>query len=235
MKAMILAAGRGSRMGALTEDRPKPLLDVGPESLIERHLRRLAAAGIREVVVNLCHGGEQIRARLGDGARWGLTIRYSVEAGAPLETGGAVIAALPLLGSEPFLLVNADVYTDFDFGRLAAVTGAGTLVLVDNPLHNLEGDFGLAADGRLNAALPKRTFAGISVLAPALFDGCVPGRRPLKPILDRAVERGALQGLYYDGLWLDVGTPERLREARAAAADENRLGEARTRLGAGSS
>jgi MurNAc alpha-1-phosphate uridylyltransferase len=221
MKAMILAAGRGSRMGALTEQRPKPLLEVGSESLIERHLRRMAAAEVREVVVNLCYGGEQIRARLGDGARWGLHIRYSVEAAPPLETGGAIVAALPLLGAEPFLLVNADVFTDFDFGRLGRggeAPAASTLVLVDNPPHNPEGDFGMAGDGRLTVAPPRQTFAGISVLMPDLFDGCAPGRRALKPILDRAVERGALFGLHYEGLWLDVGTPERLYAARAAAA-----------------
>lgn len=215
-KAMILAAGRGTRMGA-TEHEPKPLLEVGGEALIERHLRRLVQSGVDEVVINLCFGGERIRERVGSGERWGLRIRYSVEAAPPLETAGAIIAALPLLGREPFLLVNADVFTDFDFLCLSPGKGAGTLVLVENPAHHLDGDYGLAGDGRLSASPPKLTFAGISILAPALFDGFAPGRRPLKPVLDRAIAQRELFGLHYDGPWLDVGTPERLRQARALA------------------
>ena len=215
-KAMILAAGRGSRMGA-SEHEPKPLLEVGGEALIERHLRCLRQSGVDEVVINLCFGGERIRERIGSGERWRLRVQYSVEAAPPLETAGAIIAALPLLGRAPFLLVNADVFTDVDFRRLSPSKALGTLVLVDNPDHHRDGDYGLAEDGRLSASPPKLTFAGISILAPALFDGFAPGRRPLKPVLDRAVAQGELFGLRYDGLWLDVGTPERLRQARALA------------------
>jgi MurNAc alpha-1-phosphate uridylyltransferase len=214
VKAMILAAGRGKRMGALTRRVPKPLLCLGRETLIERHLRRLAAAGVRDVVVNLSYRGDAIRAKLGNGSRWGVVIHYSPEGEPPLETGGGVIAALPWLGERPFLLVNADIVTDFDFGRLQGSADAGTLVLVANPPHHPRGDFGLAASGRVTATPPQLTFAGISVLSPTLFDGLAPGPRPLKPVLDAAIDAGRLQGVRHDGLWIDVGTPQRLRRAR---------------------
>jgi N-acetyl-alpha-D-muramate 1-phosphate uridylyltransferase len=222
MRAMILAAGRGERMGPLTRDRPKPLLEVNGESLIERHLRRLAAAGIRNVVVNLSYRGGQIRERLGDGTRWRLAIAYSDEGEPPLETAGGIVAALPLLGTEPFLLVNADVVTDFDFGRLIAgrappeARGRGCLVLVPNPAHNPDGDFGLDPGSRLTSGPPRYTYAGIARLDPALFAGLAPGARPLKPVLDAAIADEGLYGLRHDGLWFDVGTPARLGEAAAA-------------------
>jgi N-acetyl-alpha-D-muramate 1-phosphate uridylyltransferase len=219
MKAMILAAGLGTRMGVLTDGRPKPLLDLGGESLIERHVRRLAAAGVEELVINIARNGEQIQAALGDGARWRTRIRYSVESDPPLETGGGIVNALPLLGPEPFLVVNADVLTDFDFARLRVDRGSGLLVLVPNPPHHSGGDFGIDAEGRLTSGTPKLTFAGISVLDCALFADLVPGRRPLKPILDAAIERRLLFGERHDGLWLDVGTPERLAQARDLARE----------------
>lgn len=221
---MILAAGRGERMGPLTRNRPKPLLEVNGQTLIERHLGRLAAAGIRNVVVNLSYRGEQIRERLGDGSRCGLAIDYSDEGEPPLETAGGIVAALPLLGTEPFLLVNADVVTDFDFGRLFAGRGgrqgvgrgSGCLVLVPNPAHNPNGDFGLDADSRLTSDPPRFTYAGIARLDPALFGGLAPGARPLKPVLDAAIAGKSLFGLGHEGLWFDVGTPARLRDAAAA-------------------
>jgi N-acetyl-alpha-D-muramate 1-phosphate uridylyltransferase len=222
MKAMLLAAGRGERMRSLTERLPKPLIDVGGRPLIEHHLVRLRNAGISDVVVNLAFGGAQIRERLGDGERFGLAIRYSDEGDVALETGGGIIHALPLLGTEPFVLVNSDVFTDFDFGRLCVGARLGTLVLVENPPHNPGGDFGLADDERVTLEPPLLTFAGISVLSPALFDGWAPGRRPLKPILDAAIAQRALGGLRYAGPWLDVGTPERLAQARALAAAPGR-------------
>lgn len=215
---MILAAGRGERMGALTASRPKPLLEVGGCSLIERHLRQLVAAGLREIVINVSYGAEQIRARLGDGRRYGASIRYSVEGEPPLETAGGVVQALPLLGRGAFVLVNADVLTDLDFAAFSSVPRA-TLALVPNPPHHPRGDFGLAADGRVGQAEPRLTFAGISVLDTAMFEGLAPGRRALKPVLDAAIDAGALFGLRHDGLWLDVGTPERLATARALLAD----------------
>lgn len=213
MRAMLLAAGRGERMGALTAHRPKPLLELGAESLIERHLRRLAAAGIENVVVNLSYHGEQIRARLGNGARYSVSIRYSSEGEPPLETGGGVVHALPLLGSGPFLLINADVYTNFDFAKLTRRESRPTLVLVPNPPHHAQGDFGLDADGHVTADPPLWTFAGISRLDTAMFEQLAPGARPLKPVLDTALAHRDLLGLLYEGTWIDVGTPERLQQA----------------------
>jgi N-acetyl-alpha-D-muramate 1-phosphate uridylyltransferase len=218
MKAMILAAGRGERMGSLTAEQPKPLLTVGGRPLVEHHLARLAASGIDDVVINLSYRGAQIRDRLGDGSRWGLRVAYSEEGEPPLETGGGIVQALPLLGEAPFLLVNSDVYTAFNFAALSGVSES-TLVLVPNPAHHARGDFGLNADARVTAAPPLLTYAGIAVLDPALFAGLEPGRRPLKPVLDAAIERGELGGRFYDGLWLDVGTPERLAAARRAIGD----------------
>lgn len=212
---MLLAAGRGERMRELTADRPKPLLEVGGAPLIGRLLRALSAAGIRDVVVNLSYRGDQIRSALGQGRGWGVRIDYSPEPEPPLETAGGIVNALPLLGSEPFILVNADVLTDFDFTLLAAGRGRGTLVLVPNPPHNAAGDFAVATDARVSAEGAKLTFAGISLLDPALFAGLAPGRRPLKPVLDAAIARGELYALRHRGLWLDVGTPERLSAADA--------------------
>jgi MurNAc alpha-1-phosphate uridylyltransferase len=219
MRAMILAAGRGTRMGGLTDGQPKPLLSLGEESLLERHIRRLAAAGFRDVVINVSYGAAQIQQAIGTGTRWNVNVHYSVEGEPPLETGGGIVKALPLLGSGPFVLVNADVLTDFDFARLRLDAGLGLLVLVANPSHNSRGDFGLDARSRIVSAPPHWTYAGISLLDPALFARLAPGRRPLKPILDAAIERGDLFGLRYDGLWLDVGTPERLAIAREKARD----------------
>jgi MurNAc alpha-1-phosphate uridylyltransferase len=213
MKTMILAAGRGERMGALTSRSPKPLLDVGGRSLIERHLESLVAAGLDDIVINLSYRGPEIRDKLGDGRRYGAVIRYSEEGDPPLETAGGIVHALPFLGRGRFLLVNADVLTDLDFGVVAA-TDRATLVLVPNPPHHPRGDFGLDASGRVGHAEPKLTFSGVSVLDTNMFEPCTPGRRPLKPVLDAAIEAGTLFGLRHDGLWLDVGTPERLGAAR---------------------
>ena len=217
---MILAAGRGERMRALTADEPKPLLAIGGTSLIERHLTRLARAGIKEVVINLSYRGAQIRARLGDGERFGLAITYSEEGEPPLETAGGIVHALPLLGSAPFLLVNSDVFTDLDLASFASSASASTLLLVPNPAHNASGDFGLDERGFVTVSEPKLTYGGVAVLAAAMFAGLEPGRRPLKPVLDGAIARGELRGQFYDGVWIDVGTPERLEEARRAALAE---------------
>jgi N-acetyl-alpha-D-muramate 1-phosphate uridylyltransferase len=218
MRAMILAAGRGERMGTLTLMQPKPLLAIGDRSLIERHVVRLAASGIHELVINLSYRGSEIRKRLGDGRRLGVSIEYSDEGEPPLETGGGIVQALPLLGREPFLLVNSDIYTDFDFRVLVEGPRVPTLVLVPNPPHNARGDFGLDAAGFVSAAPPLSTYAGVAVFDPKSFAEFAPGRRPLKPWLDAAIARRELKGLAYSGVWLDVGTPERLEEARALAA-----------------
>jgi MurNAc alpha-1-phosphate uridylyltransferase len=224
---MILAAGRGTRMGGLTDGRPKPLLSLGEESLLERHIRRLAVAGFRDIVINVSYAAAQIQEAIGTGERWNLSIRYSVEGEPPLETGGGIVNALPLLGAEPFVVVNADVLTDFDFAGLRLDAGLGLLVLVANPAHNTAGDFGVDARSRIVSSpsvgatsVATLTFAGISVLDPALFAGLAPGRRQqLKPILDSGIARGELYGFRYDGFWIDVGTPERLAIARAKARD----------------
>ena len=213
---MILAAGRGERMGALTATQPKPLLMIGDRSLIEHHVVRLAASGIEELVINLSYRGSEIRKRVGDGSRFGVSIKYSEEGEPPLETGGGIVHALPLLGREPFLLVNSDVYTDFDF-RVLVERRVPTLVLVPNPMHNARGDFGLDAAGLVSAAPPLSTYAGIAIFDPKWFAELAPGRRPLKPVLDAAIARRELKGLEFLGAWLDVGTPERLEQARALA------------------
>jgi len=217
---MILAAGRGERMGALTATQPKPLLTIGDRSLIEHHVVRLAGSGIEEIVINLSYRGSQVRNRLGDGSRFGVSIEYSEEGEPPLETAGGIVRALPLLGLAPFLLVNSDVYTDFDFRVLIEGPRVPTLVLVPNPPHNPLGDFGLDAAGVVTAAPPLSTYAGIGVLDARAFSALEPGRRQLKPLLDAAIARRELKGLAFSGLWLDVGTPERLEQARAMAAPE---------------
>lgn len=219
MRAMILAAGRGTRMGSLTKASPKPLLEIRGQTLIARQLTRLANAGIRQVVINLSYRGNQIRAAVGDGGRFGLTVSYSEEPPEPLDTAGGIIQALPLLGDEAFLVVNADVVSDFDFGVLALRGESGVLVLVPNPAHHPAGDYGIDATGHLTADEPKLTFAGISLLSPALFDGLAPGRRPLSQVFDNAIAARRLSGLIHAGSWFDVGTPERLAVACAAFAD----------------
>jgi MurNAc alpha-1-phosphate uridylyltransferase len=186
--------------------------------LIERHLARLAASGVSDVVINLSYRGAEIRKRLGDGARYGVAIAYSEEGEPPLETGGGILRALSLLGEHPFVLVNSDVCTDFDFASLAQES---TLVLVPNPQHHPRGDFGVDAAGYVSAAPPLLTYGGIAVLDPALFAEFRPGRLPLKPVLDAAIAKRALRARRFGGKWIDVGTPERLDEAnRWIAAEE---------------
>jgi MurNAc alpha-1-phosphate uridylyltransferase len=214
---MILAAGRGERMRPLTDSTPKPLLKVGSQMLIERHLRALAAAGVREIVVNLSWLGELIRAALGDGSRWRVKLHYSEEGPVPLETGGGIFQALPRLGVEPFIVVNGDILTDFPFGSLRLPDDAtGHLVLVDNPAHHARGDFSLAR-GRVGMPGERTfTFSGIALYRPEFFSGCSAGRFPLLPLFKRAIAASALSGEHYAGLWSDVGTPQRLAELQPA-------------------
>jgi MurNAc alpha-1-phosphate uridylyltransferase len=214
MKAMLLAAGRGERMGELTRHEPKPLLDIGGERLIERQLRLLAGAGFDEVVINLSYRGDAIRAFIGSTSQWGQSIAYSEEGEPALETGGGIIAALPLLGSAPFIAVNADVVTDFDYSVLRRKRVEALLVLVPNPAHHPHGDFGLTASGLVTLEPPLMTFSGISVLSPELFHGIAPGRQRLRPILESAIAQRRVAGVRHEGLWHDIGTPERLAEAR---------------------
>jgi MurNAc alpha-1-phosphate uridylyltransferase len=213
MKAMILAAGRGERMRPLTDSVPKPLLEAGGRCLIEYHLRALARGGITDVVVNHAHLGAQIEARLGDGARYGVRIDYSPEGETGLETGGGIFHALPLFGAAPFIVVNADIWTDYPFARLPrAPEAAAHLVLVPNPAHHPEGDFTLADSRVGNAAAPRHTYSGIGVYRREFFAGCAPGVFPLAPLLRAAADRGAVSGELYTGGWMDIGTPQRLQE-----------------------
>ncbi|TFH88695.1 nucleotidyltransferase family protein [Billgrantia azerbaijanica] len=211
MKAMILAAGLGTRMRPLTDRCPKPLLPVGGKPLIVHHLERLARAGIREVVINVSYRAEQIMAALGDGSDVGVTIAWSREE-EPLETGGGIRQALPLLGDAPFLLVNGDVWCDLDPATLPPLgDDLAHLVLVDNPDHHPAGDFHLDTDGRVHAVgEPRLTFAGLSLLAPALVADQVPDAFPLAPLLKHAMAGGRVGGSHHRGAWVDVGTPERL-------------------------
>ncbi|RRJ83373.1 N-acetylmuramate alpha-1-phosphate uridylyltransferase MurU [Aestuariirhabdus litorea] len=214
MKAMILAAGLGTRMRPLTLTTPKPLVPVAGKPLIEYHLERLARAGIRQLVINHAWLGEQLEARLGDGSRWNLEIAYSAEP-EPLETGGGVFRALPLLGEAPFLLINGDVWCDLPLDRLPTQLEHGQLahlVLVDNPPHHPDGDFRLDG-GRVSSGEGARlTFSGISLIDPRLFQGCEAGAFALAPLLRQAMADGRVGGEHYRGRWVDVGTMERLRE-----------------------
>ena len=215
MKAMILAAGRGERMRPLTDHTPKPLLVAGGKPLIVWHLERLAAAGFRDVVINHAHLGNQIEAALGDGSKWGLRIAYSPEPPGALETAGGIATALPLLGDQPFLVVNGDVYCDFDFGRFLPPTAAfAHLVMVDNPAHHAGGDFSLDGQRVIYANGEQTlTYAGIGVFSPTFFAGVQSGTvMKLRPLLDAAIAAGTLTGERYAGRWVDVGTPQRLAE-----------------------
>lgn len=214
---MILAAGRGHRMRPLTDHCPKPLLPVGGKPLVVWHLTRLAAAGFREVVINHAHLGNLIEDALGDGRRFGLSIAYSAESEA-LETAGGIAHALELLGDAPFLLVNGDVFCDYDFARAreigARLVASGLkahLVLAANPPHHPEGDFALV-DGRCRSTgKPRLTYTGIGVYRPQAFAHVPPGRKlPLAPLLEEWMALDAVSGEYHEGLWVDVGTPERL-------------------------
>lgn len=211
MKAMILAAGKGERLRPLTLHTPKPLVKVAGVPLIEHHLRALAAAGFSEVVINHAWLGHKIEAYLGDGAQLGLSICYSAE-GEPLETGGGIHKALPLLGDEPFVVINGDIWTDYPLAQLPRhLSGDAHLVLVDNPEHNPQGDFALA-QGQVLDQRPGLTFSGISVLSPALFANCQGGAFKLAPLLRQAMAVGRVSGEHYRGHWIDVGTHERLAQ-----------------------
>jgi len=224
MKALIFAAGKGERMRPLTDRTPKPLLPARGKPLVEWHLEKLAALGVSDVVLNIAWLAPAFAPALGDGSRWGLRLHYSDEGAEPLETGGGLLHALPLLGDAPFLAVNGDIFTDHDFARLPREpAGLAHLVLVDNPDHHPRGDFALGADGRVSDdGAAKLTFAGIGVYRPAILAGwrdiigaapgadATPPRFRLVPLLRAAMARGEVTGEHHRGEWTDVGTPERL-------------------------
>ena len=216
MRAMILAAGRGERLRPLTDKMPKVLAEVGGDALIERHLRMLAACGVDTVVINLGWLGEQLVERLGGGDRFGLRIIYSPEYDNILETAGGIQRALPMLGQEPFWVINGDVFTDFCLDDMEVDgTAPGHLLLVPTPDWRERGDFDLD-DGLLQNGPQRRyTFAGIARYSPLFFAGVQPGRAALAPLLRTAADAGHLRGVVYDGIWEDVGTPERLGELNA--------------------
>ena len=224
---MLLAAGRGERLRPLTDSVPKALVEVGGKPLIAWHLERLAASGARDVVINVSHLGDQIVERIADGTRYGLRIAYSRET-EPLETAGGIAQALPLLTREPFLLVNADIYCEYDLRRLL-VHSLGErlahLILVPNPAHRQGGDFTLDAGLVGSAPAPRYTYAGVAVVSPRLVESVTPGdKAPLAPLLYAAADRRLMTGELYRGLWQDVGTRERLDEleARLGSRHENR-------------
>ena len=216
MMAMLLAAGRGERMRPLTDLTPKPLLQVGGKPLIVWHIERLVDAGITDIVINHAHLGKKIEQALGDGSRFGATIRYSDE-GTALETAGGIAFALQLLGEQPFAVVNGDIWCDYDFARLSGLAANmrqdnAHLILVNNPPQHPHGDFGLR-DGRVTDSGPKLTFSGIGLYRPELFMHIPRGSKaPLAPLLREQIAAGRVSGEYHRGLWFDVGTPQRLAE-----------------------
>lgn len=231
MRAMVLAAGRGERLRPLTLERPKPLLEVGGLPLIVHHLHALAMAGFADVVVNVSWLGDQLRAALGDGSRYNVRLHYSDEGPEPLETGGGIFRALPLLGPAPFLVVNGDIWTDYPYAKLTESLrrdDLAHLVLVANPAHHPDGDFvlrdGRILDGDSTAGEAGRlTFSGVGVYRPELFADCRDGVFRLAPLLRAAARQGRLGGEVHDGDWMDIGTPERLADL------DGRLGRAARR------
>ena len=215
MRAMVLAAGRGERLRPLTDELPKSLVEVRGESLLERHLRSIRAAGIHTVVINLGWLGDKIVERVGSGQHYGLDVLYSQEGDNILETGGGIHKALPMLGSSPFLVVNADIYTDMPVPSIELEDRhLGHLVMVPSPEYREQGDFDIE-DGLIrNAERPQLTFSGVAVYRPEFFAECTPGRFPLAPMLRSAADGGQLSGSLYEGIWADIGTPERLDAIR---------------------
>ena len=216
MKAMILAAGMGNRMRPLTLHTPKPLLEVGGKPLIVWHIEKLQKIGVQEIVINTAWLGEKLAEALGDGSQFGVKILWSHE-GEGLETAGGIIKALPLLGNEPFILVNGDVWTTMDFAPLLNVqleNDLAHLVLVENPVQHPLGDFTLAADKAYTFEQARSgenlTYSGVAVMHPQMFVGLESGKRPLAPLLKQAMQQEKISAHKLQGVWVDVGTPERL-------------------------
>jgi MurNAc alpha-1-phosphate uridylyltransferase len=227
MKAMILAAGRGERMRPLTDHCPKPLLVAGGKPLIVRHIERLAAAGITDLVINHAHLGQLLEAALGDGSTFGVCIRWSPEPPGALETAGGIRQAIQFLGENPFIVVNGDIYCEADFASLARIAARlspdgdlGHLLLIDNPDHNPQGDFAIK-DGRVRSdEEPRLTFSGVAAYHPALFAPLEAGKPArLAPLLRTAMSADCISGEHYRGRWVDVGTPERLAQLDASLSD----------------
>jgi MurNAc alpha-1-phosphate uridylyltransferase len=228
MRAMILAAGRGERMRPLTDRTPKPLLTIAGKPMIQYHIETLAAAGIRDIVVNLAWLGSQIRESLGDGSRFGVRLQYSDEGDAALETGGGIFKALPLLagasGNDPFVVVSGDVWTEYPLDTCAnklAATDVAHFVVVPNPDFHTRGDFGLAND-RLVDSGERYTYANIGVFRPEFFAACQPGKFPLAPLMFDWIRKGRVSGELYRGRWHNVGTPGQLHQLDQEASAQRR-------------
>jgi N-acetyl-alpha-D-muramate 1-phosphate uridylyltransferase len=211
MKAMVLAAGRGERMRPLSDATPKPLLPAGGRPLIGYLLASLARAGVREVVINLSWLGERIRSTLRDGAEFGVQISYTEEGPVPLETGGGIVNALPLLGADPFIVVSGDIWTDFDFRSLRVMAEADAqVVLIPNPAHHPRGDFALQGDRVVAAEQDRLTYANIGLYRREMFSGYAQGRFPLVQALERSIASGRLRGQIHHGEWMNIGTAQQL-------------------------
>lgn len=213
---MLLAAGRGERLRPLTDSMPKALVEVRGRSLLEHHLQALADSGIETCVINLGWHGEQILSRIGSGSAYGLNIIYSPEGDDILETGGGIHRALPVLGAEPFLVVNADVYTDMPYPQTLRDDVDAHLVMVRTPVFKTQGDFDLVDGLVVNSEAPQLTFSGVALYRPGFFRDCKPGRFPLAPMLRAAADARRVSGEFYEGTWEDVGTPERLQRVNRA-------------------
>lgn len=223
MRAMILAAGRGERMGHLTAHKPKSLLNVAGHYLIEYSLYRLLHAGISDIVINVSYLGEQIQETIGDGKKYGVRIVYSFEE-ERLETGGGIFKALPLLGNEPFLVISSDIITDFPIQQLKhQSTDAAHLVMVKNPVYHSQGDFGLKGNKIDIQATPSLTFANIGLYHPDFFSHCKPGYFRLAALLKPAIHAGKVTGEFYQGLWYNVGTPQDLADVNQRAREDSNL------------
>lgn len=216
MKAMLLAAGRGERLRPLTDTTPKPLLQAGHRRLIEHHLVHLADAGFTQVIINTAWLGDQIQRLLGDGSQYRLQIQYSHEGRSALETGGGIFHALPLLGEAPFLVINADIWSDYPLIRLKdrAMDSLAHLVMVQNPEHHPEGDFGIEANSLSLDSQPRYTYSGIGIYTPQFFQGCQAGAFPLAPMLREYIHQQRISGEIYSGEWMDIGTIQRLEALR---------------------
>jgi len=225
MKAMILAAGRGERMGTLTDQCPKPLLKVNGKALIEFSIEKLVAADFKDIVINIAYLGKHIQEYCGNGTKWGASIVYSDEGRNALETAGGIKNALPLLGGKPFLVVNADVFCDFPLNTLRnKAFDLAHLILINNPPHHPQGDFGLQDNGLLTEQeTDKLTFSGIGVYHPTLFDHIPSGPMKLRPVLAEGISNRQISGEKYTGLWVDIGTPQRLAEINAHLRAESRI------------
>lgn len=224
MHAMILAAGRGERMRPLTDKTPKAMLEVNGQPLIQYHVENLVQSGIVDIVINHAVFGDQIEDHLGDGHIYSARIVYSAEGDEPMDTAGGIVKALPLLGDEPFVTVNADLWTDFSFQQLSDLcrdrsdedrsNRLAHIILVDNPAHNLQGDFSLSGDRVLNEGATMLTFSGISIFRTEFFEDCPSGNAPLTPMIRQAAAQGRVTGSHYQGEWRDIGTPEQLQALR---------------------